>query len=135
MRYLPLTGRILYSFIFLNTLLGHFSEKAIGYAASKGVPMPAILVPLSAIIAAAGAVSIILGYKTRIGAWLIVLFLVPVTFMMHAFWKETDPMQMQMQVGNFLKNLSLLGAALLLAYFGPGPVSLDEKLPAIPPRK
>jgi putative oxidoreductase len=127
MKYLPLTGRILYSIIFLTTLLGHFKPETIAYAASKGVPFPNILVPFSAILAAAGALSLVAGYKTRTGAWLIVLFLVPVTFFMHAFWKETDPMQVQVQTSAFLKNISLLGAALMIAYFGPGPVSVDTK--------
>jgi putative oxidoreductase len=47
--------------------------------------------------------------------------------MMHAFWKETDPMQMQMQMSMFMKNMSMLGGALIIAYFGAGPLSLDKK--------
>ena len=127
MKFIVLAGRIFYALIFLLTIMSHFSGKAVGYAAAKGVPAPSVLVPLSGVIAIAGAISIMLGYKARWGAWLIVLFLVPVTFMMHAFWKETDPMQAQMQMGNFLKNVSLLGAALLIAYFGAGPLSIDSK--------
>lgn len=126
MKYLELAGRILYSLIFLNTLTFHFSEAAAGYAASYGVPMPSVLVPLSGIIAAAGALSIILGFKAKWGAWLIVVFLIPVTFMMHAFWKETDQVMMQMQMANFMKNISMLGAAFLIAFFGSGPVSIKQ---------
>ena len=44
----------------------------------------------------------------------IVVFLVPVTFMMHAYWQETDPMQRINQRVNFQKNIALLGAALML---------------------
>ena len=72
-----------------------------------------------------GGISILLGYRVRIGAWLLVLFLIPVTVMMHNFWAVSDPMMAQIQLAMFLKNLSLLGGALLLAYFGPGPLSLD----------
>jgi putative oxidoreductase len=128
MNYFVLAGRILYSLIFLMTLMGHFNHETVVYAASKGVPGASFLVPVSGIIAALGAVSIILGYKTRAGALLIILFLIPVTVMMHAFWKETDPMQVQMQTTNFIKNLSLLGAAILIYYFGPGPMSIDHKV-------
>lgn len=104
----------------------HFKPDTIGWAASKGVPMANFLVPASAIIAFLGGLSIAIGYKARIGAWLIVIFLIPVTGWMHAFWKETDPMMMQMQMANFMKNLSLLGAAFVFTWVGPGPMSFDE---------
>ena len=90
--------------------------------------MPGLLVPASGILAFAGAVSVLLGYKAKIGAWLLVLFLVPVTVMLHNFWAVQDPMMMQMQQAMFMKNLSMLGGALLIAHFGPGPVSLDTRV-------
>ena len=46
---------------------------------------------------------------------------------MHAFWAIPDPMMRQIQMAFFMKNLGLLGGALLIAYFGAGPVSLDER--------
>src|SRR2546422_1206892 len=78
-----LLGRLLFAAIFLMSSFGHFSDKMIGYAASQGVPLAQIAVPASGLIALAGGLSILVGYKPKIGAWLLVLFLVPVTFMMH----------------------------------------------------
>jgi len=127
MKYLVLLGRILYVAIFVMAGPNHFTTGTIGYAASKGVPMASIIVPLSGIIAFVGGLSILLGYKAKYGAWLIVIFLLPVTFMIHNFWTYTDPMQVQMQMVNFMKNLSMLGAALMIAYFGSGPLSVDKK--------
>ena len=46
--------------------------------------------------------------------------------MMHAFWNVTDPMMMQMQMAIFMKNMAMLGAALLITYFGAGPMSIDS---------
>jgi len=126
MKYIPLIGRILFSMIFLLTIKGHFSGSTIAYAASAGVPMANVIVPISGIIAVLGALSIILGFKTKIGGWLIVIFLVPVTFMMHQFWSVKDQMAMQMQMVNFMKNMSMLGGALLIIYFGAGPISIDN---------
>jgi len=125
MKAVVLIGRILFSLIFIMTAMGHFSAASIGYATSQGVPAASILVPLSGIIAVLGGLSIALGYKAKWGAWLIVIFLVPVTLWMHAFWAAKDPMTMQMQMSIFMKNLAMLGAALLITYFGAGPLSID----------
>ncbi len=131
MRYLVLIGRVCYSLIFLMTPLGHFSAAYIGMAAQQGVPAAGLLVPLSGIIATLGALSIMLGYKAKIGAWLIVLFLVPVSLVMHNFWAVTDPMMRGVQMAMFLKNVSMFGAALLITHFGSGPLSLDARGPSV----
>jgi len=126
MNYLVLLGRILYSLIFLEAILSNFSASSIAKAADKGIPMSNILAPAAGIMAFAGGLSIVLGYKAKLGAWLIILFLVPVTLMMHNFWAIKDPMMRRMQQIMFMKNLSMLGAALLIAYFGAGPLSIDS---------
>jgi putative oxidoreductase len=91
------------------------------------VPLASVAVPLSGLLAVIGGLSILLGYHARIGAWLIVLFRVPVTFMMHKFWAVTDPMMAQMQMAMFMKNVSMVGGALLISQFGAGPLSLDAR--------
>jgi putative oxidoreductase len=121
-----LLGRILFSIIFVLAARTHFSAMGIGYAASQGVPAANILVPLSGLMAILGGLSVATGYKARWGAWLLVLFLVPVTFMMHRFWDVADPMAQQMQMVNFMKNLAMLGGALMITYFGAGPLSIDS---------
>jgi putative oxidoreductase len=120
-------GRLLYVAIFLMSGLTHFTAKPIAYAAAAGVPFPSLAVPASGVLALAGALSILLGYRARIGAWLLVLFLVPVTLMMHNFWVVKDPMMAQIQIAMFMKNLSMLGGALLISQFGAGPWSLDAR--------
>ncbi len=127
MKYIVLLGRILYSAIFITAGPGHFTAGTIGYAAAKGVPLASIAVPISGALAILGGLSILLGFKARYGAWLIVIFLVPVTFMIHNFWTVADPMARQMQYLNFIKNVSMLGAALMIAHFGSGPLSVDKK--------
>jgi putative oxidoreductase len=128
MRYVVLAGRALYAAIFVMASFGHFSQQTIAYAGSQGVPLAAIAVPLSGVVALAGGLSVLLGYRARIGAALLVLFLVPVTVMMHAFWAVQDPMAAQLQQVMFLKNVSLVGGALVIAYFGAGPLSLDARM-------
>jgi putative oxidoreductase len=126
MKVVPLLGRILFVIVFLHAVPAHFSHGAAAYAASAGMPMASIAVPISGVLALLGGLSILLGYKAKIGAWLIVLFLVPVTLMMHRFWTVSDPMMHMMQQVNFLKNTAMLGGALMIAYFGSGPLSIDS---------
>ena len=120
-------ARALFAAIFVMAGFTHFSEGAIGYAAYAGVPAPQLLVPFSGVLALAGGLSVVLGYRARLGAWLLVIFLVPVTLAMHAFWGLDDPMAAQLQQAMFMKNLALLGGALLIARFGAGPLSLDAR--------
>lgn len=120
-------GRALFSAIFLMAGVTHFSSGSVGYAAQAGIPAPGFLVPASGLLAAAGGASILLGYRARIGAWLIVLFLVPVTLSMHRFWTIEDPMMAGMDQAMFMKNLAIIGAALVMARLGAGPVSLDAR--------
>src|SRR5947207_41092 len=120
-------GRFFFALIFLMAGANHFNKQSIGYAASQGVPLASIAVPLSGVVAIAGGLSILLGYRAKLGAWLIVLFLIPVTLMMHKFWTVTDPMMAQIQMILFMKNVSMLGGALLISQFGAGPFSLDAR--------
>jgi putative oxidoreductase len=120
-------GRLLFSLLFLMASFNHFKSQTIAYAASQGVPLASIAVPLSGVLALLGGLSILLGYKGKIGGWLIALFLVGVTPIMHKFWAVSDPMMQQMQMVMFFKNLSMLGGALLVTQFGAGPWSVDHR--------
>jgi putative oxidoreductase len=119
-------GRLLFSLIFILSGIGHFSAPTIEYAASQGVPMANLLVPLSGILAILGGISVLSGYKARIGALMLLAFLVPVTLMMHNFWDISDPMMRQNQMAHFMKNLALMGTTLLIFHFGSGPYSVDS---------
>lgn len=125
-KYILLLGRICFSAIFLIKSLEHFSNAKIQEAMSLGVPMPSLLVPLSGIVALLGGLSILLGYKARIGAWLLVIFLIPTTLVMHRYWEFKDLYHGMMHEYCFMKNLSMLGAALIITYFGSGPFSLSR---------
>jgi len=127
MRYLVALGRLLYSLIFVVAGFGHFTHQEIAYAAAQGIPFAGVLVPVSGIMAIVGGLSILLGFHGKLGAWLLVLFLVPVTFTMHNFWAVKDPMMQQIQMAMFLKNISMLGSALFFTQIGTGPLSLDSR--------
>jgi putative oxidoreductase len=127
MRYVYLVGRVLFSLIFITAAPRHFTHEGIQHAAELGVPFASLLVPISGVMALTGGLSIAAGYKARWGAWLLVGFLVPVTVMMHAFWTLRDPLMIRLQQAMFAKNISMLGAALLITQFGAGEVSFDSR--------
>ncbi len=126
MQYVLLLGRVLFSSIFILASLGHFSRQAVDMAAGQGVPLPFLLVPLFGLIALLGGISVLLGYKARWGAWLLVLFLLMSTFLSHPFWNEQDELFATIEQILFFKNIPLLGAALMVTYFGSGSLSLDQ---------
>jgi putative oxidoreductase len=109
-------GRMLFGGFFIYNAYNHVVhvDGLAGYAASKGVPHAREAVLGSGLLLFFGGLSIFLGVYTSLGAWAIVLFLIPTTYMMHAFWKEHGEVRAAQQV-QFNKNVALLGAALMIA--------------------
>ncbi|AYN04128.1 DoxX family protein [Flavobacterium sp. 140616W15] len=126
MNYIPLIGRILFSTIFMYSSIANFSDYYIYEATAKGIPSSYILVPLVGVLELLGGLSILTGFMAKWGAWLIILILLPVTFIMHDFWNVVDPVRHQYVLMTFMRNLSIIGAALMISFFGPGPFSFDE---------
>jgi putative oxidoreductase len=114
-----LIGRILFVLIFVNSgLMGHLMgyRQSVEYTKSYNVPLAELGVPLTGIVAILGGLSVALGVWGDLGALLLAGFLLLITPLMHAFWRETDPMHRQNQMINFMKNVSMLGGALVLFY-------------------
>jgi putative oxidoreductase len=126
-RYLPLVGRVLFTLLFLTSVPMHFDARGVAYAAAHGVPLANVLVPLSGVLLLAGGASVALGFHARIGALLVALFLVPTTFYMHAFWNVPGEAEARIQYAQFMKNVALFGATLMIAHFGSGPASVDSE--------
>lgn len=126
---LLLLGRTLFTLIFFIAAPMHTLPETIAFASSQGVPMASIVVPVAGAMALAGGLSILLGLRAKVGAWLIVLYLAPVTFIAHQFWLAQDPSTAEIQFTMFLENLSIVGGALLISQFGTGPLSLDAVRP------
>jgi putative oxidoreductase len=122
-------GRVFLCAIFLMSAVGNDipNFRAVtGMMAKEGVPMPDILLVGAIAFLIAGSLSILVGYKPRVGAVLLLVFLALATFYFHDFWTFTDPKARQDQTIQFLKNLGLMGAMLLILANGTGPMSLDS---------
>ena len=123
-----LIGRILLALIFIISGFGKITGYAgtAGYMASKGLPMVAVLLPLTILVELGGGLLIALGWKARWAAAVIFLFIIPVTLVFHNP-AGLDAAQAQQQMINLLKNVSIMGGMLGLFAFGPGGFSLDAK--------
>ena len=109
-------GRILFGGFFIMSGYSHFAKLKMmaGYTQSKGVPAANVAVAVTGLLLLIGGISTLFNFYPEIGLIALIVFLVPVTFTMHAFWKVQDPMARMGERVNFTKNLAILGGALLL---------------------
>lgn len=109
-------GRILFGGFWIYTGIQHFTqlESFTGYTRSKGVPSPKLATVLTGIMIVLAGAAIVLGVYIQLAVLLLTIFLIPVTFVMHNFWKTAEPNARMMDKVMFLKNMALLGASLLL---------------------
>ena len=123
-----LVGRILLALLFVISGFGKIAgfEGTAGYMASKGLPMPQVLLALTILLELGGGLLLVIGWKVRWVTLAFFLWLIPTTLIFHKFW-GIDAAQVQNQMNNFLKNVSIMGGMLLLWALGPGAYSLDKK--------
>jgi len=127
-RITPLLGRILLALTFLVSgfgKIGGWNETA-GYMASKGMPLVPLFLVAGILLEIGGGLSVLLGFRARLGAAALIVFLIPATFIFHNFW-ALEGMDQQINMIMFMKNLSILGGLLLVVAFGPGPISIDNR--------
>ncbi len=127
---LALLGRLMLAAIFLMAAVGqnipNFSDTAASMA-SEGVPAPKIMLGGAILFLIVGSLSIAAGFKARIGATLLLVFLLLTTYFFHDFWTQEDPLAKQDQMIQFLKNASMMGAMLMIIAHGPGLMSIDGR--------
>lgn len=110
-------GRAIFGGYFLYNGINHFlhRDQLSGYAQMKGVPAATVAVQGSGALMILGGLSLLTGYKPKIGSALITAFLAGVTPSMHRFWSEQNPQQRQAEMISFMKNVALVGGAMIAA--------------------
>ncbi len=114
-----LIGRILFCALFIASGAGMLIdlEGSTRYAAERGVGPTKAGVIATAIAFIVGGVSVLFGIWGDLGALLLIVTLLPVTFLMHKFWAERDPAARANQMALFMKNIALIGACVVLFSF------------------
>jgi len=126
---LALFGRLLLVAIFLMSALGskipHFNA-TVKTMNAEGVPLPAVALASAIAFLLIGSVLVVLGWKTRLGAALLLLFLALATFFFHDFWNFSGDAVNEQQI-QFGKNLAIAGGLVLLIAHGPGRLGVGLK--------
>lgn len=124
-KFIPLIARTFLAIIFVRS---GFDKAFVDFAgtqeqmASVGIPIPSVVLIFTIAFQILGGISLILGYKAKIGAILLIVFLIPATLVFH------NPIADPTQTINFMKNLSILGGLLMVVAFGAGALSLDGSI-------
>ena len=100
-------GRVLFSFLFAQAVPGKVAgfPSTVEFIVSRGIPEPlaAFLLGAAILVLIAGSILFVFASNTRVGASLLLLFLVPTTLIFHTF---------PVDAGLF-RNLALIGALFL----------------------
>jgi putative oxidoreductase len=123
-----LAGRVLLGLIFVVSGFGKITGFAgtAAYMASKGMPMPQVLLVGAIAVELVGGLMLFAGLKARWAALALFLFIIPTTYVFHNP-AGLDGQAAQVQMIQLMKNLSIMGGMLLVAAFGPGAWSVDRR--------
>lgn len=125
MKYVALAARICLCLIFLKAGISHLLgfTPTVEMMADNGLPIPNILLAFTVIFQILGGLSLLLGFKVRLGSILLIIFLIPATLVFH------NPIVDPSQLNDFLKNIGLIGGLLMVIAAGAGALSIDgEKI-------
>jgi putative oxidoreductase len=125
---IPLIGRLLLVYIFATSGIGKvFSwQSNLQYMNTRHLPIIQVFLAVAAIIEIGGSICLITGYRAREAAFIMFLYMVPLTVLFHNYWAASG-MLAGMQETHFRKNLAIMGGLLMLAYAGPGRWSLGKE--------
>ena len=118
-----LIGRVLLSIIFVMSGFGKLTDISgtAAYLAMYHLPAAGVAAMIAGLIELLGGLAILIGFQTRIAAWILAIFSVATALIAHTNWAD------MMQLVNFQKNLAMAGGFSLLAVHGPGTLSVDAR--------
>ena len=124
MKYLPLAARVCLCLIFLKAGISHILgfNSTVLMMTNNGLPIAPVLLFFTVVFQLLGGLSLLLGYKVKLGSMLLILFLIPATLVFH------NPIADSSEINNFLKNIGLIGGLLMVIYTGAGALSNTSRL-------
>jgi len=114
-------GRLLIAILFIMAGIGKITNYAGTQAYMESMGVSGQLIPLVIALELIGGMAILLGWHTRVAAWLLAGFTLLTAVIFHSNFSD------QMQMILFMKNLSITGAFLMLIHHGPGAYAIDNR--------
>ena len=116
MEFIEIIGKVLFSLLFIGSGINHFKNTSAmsGYARSKGLKFAELNVYLSGVLLVLAPIALIFGVFEIAALISLAVFLLLTAFIFHAYWKETDPMAKMNEQIAFNKEISLVGAILII---------------------
>ena len=122
-----LLGRVMMAVLFLPSGFAKVTGLT-AFAASleaRGMPAPYLLAVIGGSAEFFGSLAVLLGFRIRYAAILMVLFVVIATAIAHRYWEFTDQTIARFQRSSFFKNIGITAGFLFLLVSGAGRFSLD----------
>ncbi len=126
----PLAGRIILGLYFLlpGALLKIVDMQGTSdYMASKGMVLIPLFLGLTILLQLGGGLAVLVGYQTKIAAFLLAGLTLVISLVMHDFWDVQEAVQRGHETQNFVKNMGIMAGLLAIAGLGAGPYSLDNR--------
>lgn len=117
-----LIGRILIATLFIPAGFGKLMgfSGTVGYITSAGLPLPEVAAVIAIVVELGLGIALLLGFKTRLVAFLMAIFTIATALFFHKFWADAS------QNIQFFKNMAIAGGLFSFAAFGPGRFSIDR---------
>jgi putative oxidoreductase len=124
-----LLGRVCIGSLFLASGINHWLDLRLVTHFVTGLPgSPQAWAMLASSIEVAGGAALLLGFRTRAFALLLVFFNLSAAVIGHPYWSITgDDAARWGQFIHFWKDIGLSGGALFVLARGAGPLSLDRR--------
>ena len=124
---MALVGRLLIAAIFLMSGIAKLTDTpgTVAHMVNMGIPYADTLAVVAGVAEIAGAAALVLGLLTRVGAFGLLLYMIPTTVIFHAFWNYEGAERLPQMV-NFMKNLAIIGGLSTLVAFGASRFSIDH---------
>jgi putative oxidoreductase len=123
-----LLGRLLIVALFLPAGLSKLTgfESTVGYFDSLGIPLATLAVVVTIVIEVVGSIALLLGFQTRLAAFVLAVFTLAATMIGHAYWAAPADQAFVQQL-MFFKNIAVVGGLFALVAAGAGTLSIDGR--------
>ena len=127
---IDLIGRLFIALIFLTAAgnnIVNFKSQVSGMYEWGWTFAPSLFLGIATFLCITGGIRVALGYRATLGALLLLLAIVPATFLIHDYWNYPDP-DKAYHFSQLFKNLAIIGGLLMMMSHGTGKYSIRRVL-------